>query len=163
MQPGVEASSETGAKHEVKIVNQAMVLEDNVPTRPSGFCNVNQLFEVNIRQAGRIDVLRGPGTVTYGSNALHGAIEVLTPGPAARPFSEFALEAGTDDYYRGSFNMSGSHSALQASYTDSGSFREAESFQHGLFNFQIEHATDRSMGRTSFAYANLDQDTAGDI
>jgi hypothetical protein len=44
--------------------------------------------------------------------------------------------------------------------TDSGSFREAESFQQGLFNGQIEHATDRSVGRTSFAYARLDQDTA---
>jgi iron complex outermembrane receptor protein len=116
-----------------------LVMEDvNVPTRPSGFCNVNQLFEVNIRrQAGRIDVLRGPGTVTYGSNALHGAIDVLTPGPAASPFSEYTLETGSDDYYRGSSNMSGAHSALQASYTDSGGFREAESFQHGLFNFQL--------------------------
>lgn len=140
-----------------------MVLEDDVPTRPSGFCNVNQLFEVNVRQADRIDVIRGPGTVTYGSNALHGVINVMTPGHAGVPFSEFALEAGTDDYYRGSLAMSGSNSALQASYTDSGSFRDDEGFRHGLFNLQMEHSTTRSSGRTSFAYANLDQDTAGYI
>ena len=78
-----------------------MVLEDEIPTRPSGFCNVNQLFEVNIAQADQIVVLRGPGTVTYGSNALHGAIDVLTPGPSGESFSEYAFEAGTDDYYRG--------------------------------------------------------------
>ena len=41
-----------------------MVLEDEIPTRPSGFCNINQLFEVNIAQAEQILVLRGPGTVT---------------------------------------------------------------------------------------------------
>lgn len=171
--PGVWVSSGSGQEHLTAIRSPVltgagacaafMVLEDNVPTRPSGFCNVNQMFEVNIRQAGRIDVLRGPGTVTYGSNALHGAIAVLTPGPAGSPFSEYALEAGSDDYYRGSLKMSGAHSALQASYTDSGSFREAESFQHGLFNFQMEHATGKSAGRTSFAYARLDQDTAGYI
>ncbi len=171
--PGAWISSGSGQEHLTAIRSPVltgagacsafMVLEDDVPTRPSGFCNVNQLFEVNIRQAGRIDVLRGPGTVTYGSNALHGAINVLTPGPLARTFSEYSLEAGTDNYYRGSYAMAGAHSALQASYTDSGSFRDAESFRHGLFNLQLEHTADRSTGRTSFAYANLDQDTAGYI
>ena len=38
-----------------------MVLEDDIPTRASGFCNVNQLFEVNIAPAKRIDVVHGPG------------------------------------------------------------------------------------------------------
>ncbi|NOR20191.1 MAG: TonB-dependent receptor plug domain-containing protein, partial [Xanthomonadales bacterium] len=71
-----------------------MVLEDEIPTRPSGFCNVNQLFEVNVAQARQINVLRGPGTVTYGSNALHGAIDILTPGPSADPFAEYGLEIG---------------------------------------------------------------------
>ncbi len=140
-----------------------MVLEDEIPTRPSGFCNVNQLFEVNIAQANQIVVLRGPGTVTYGSNALHGAIDILTPGVSVEPFTEYALEAGTDDYYRGRFAMSGAHSALQANFTDSGSFRDDEHFQHGLFNLQLAHTVGQSTGRTSFAYASLDQDTAGFI
>jgi iron complex outermembrane receptor protein len=140
-----------------------MVVEDDVPTRPSGFCNVNQLFEVNISQANRIDVLRGPGTVIYGSNALHGAINIFTPGPDSLPFGEFAVEAGTDAYYRGSIEMSGAHSALQASYTDSGSFRDAESYQHGLLNLQFDHNIEQIQGRTSFAYAYLEQQTAGYI
>ncbi len=171
--PGAWISTGSGQEHLTAIRSPAltgagacgafMVLEDDVPTRPSGLCNVNQLFELNIRQAGRIDVLRGPGTVTYGSNALHGAINVVTPGPAANPYSKFTLEVGTDDYYRGAFAGSGAHSALQASYTDAGSFREAESFQHGLFNFQMEHFSGKFTGRTSFAYASLDQDTAGYI
>ena len=140
-----------------------MLLEDDVPTRPSGFCNVNQLFEVNIAQARLIKVLRGPGTVTYGSNALHGAIDVLTPGPVALPFAEYGLEIGTDDYYRGLVSVSGSQTALQASFTDSGSFRDDEQFQHGLFNFQATHSVGQVSGRTSFTYAKLDQDTAGFI
>lgn len=140
-----------------------MVLEDNVPTRPSGFCNVNQLFEVNVAQAKRIDVVRGPGIVAFGSNAMHGSIDVLTPGPSAGPFAEFSLEAGTDSYYRGGLALSGVHSALQGNFTNSGSFRDDESFQHALLNMQFAHSVGRSTGRTSFAYARLDQDTAGYI
>ena len=140
-----------------------MVLEDEVPTRPSGFCNVNQLFEVNIAQANQINILRGPGTVTYGSNALHGAIDVLTAGPSAAPYTKYGLEIGSDNYYRGLFSMSGRQTALQANFTDAGSFRDDEHFQHGLFNFQANHSLGNSNGRTSLAYANLDQDTAGFI
>lgn len=171
--PGAWVSNGSGQEHLTAIRSPVltgagacsafMVLEDDVPTRPSGFCNVNQLFEVNIAQADRIDVRRGPGTVTYGSNALHGAIDILTPGPASSPFAEFSLETGSDAYYRGSLALSGAHSALQASYTDSGSFRDAESFRHGLLNFQLEHTVNRATGRTSFAYAHLDQQTAGYI
>jgi len=140
-----------------------MVLEDDIPTRPSGFCNVNQLFEVNIAQSKRIDVVRGPGIVAFGSNAMHGSIDVLTPGPSPEPFGEFSMETGTDSYYRGGLVLSGAHSALQANYTDSGSFRDDESFQHALLNMQFTHKAGRSTGRTSFAYARLDQDTAGYI
>jgi len=140
-----------------------MVLEDQVPTRPSGFCNINQLFEVNIAQARQIDVLRGPGTVTYGSNALHGAISVLTNGPSREKLTEFGLEYGSHNYVRGLVSLSGSQTALQANLTDSDTFRDDEHFRHGLFNFQATHDVGASTGRTSFAYANLDQDTAGYI
>jgi len=171
--PGAWISSGSGQEHLTAIRSPVltgsgacgafMVLEDDVPTRPSGFCNVNQLFEVNIAQAGRISVLRGPGTVTYGSNALHGAIDVLTPGPSAVPFGEYGLEIGSDDYYRGHLSIFGTNTALQANFTDAGSFRDDEHFQHGLFNFQATHSVGQASGRTSFAYANLDQDTAGFI
>jgi len=171
--PGAWISTGSGQEHLTAIRSPVltgpgacgafMVLEDEIPTRPSGFCNVNQLFEVNIAQANQVVVLRGPGTVTYGSNALHGAINIRTPGPSVMPFSEYALEAGTDDYYRGRFAISGAHAAFQANYTDSGSFREDERYQHGLVNLQTVHSVSNSTAYTSFAYANLDQDTAGFI
>lgn len=140
-----------------------MVLEDGVPTRPAGFCNVNQLFELNIAQASQIDVLRGPGTVAHGSNAMHGAIEITTPGTTDKKPNELSLEVGSDDYKRGLFSAAGEHMAVQLNVTDAGSFRDDEHFQHGLFNWQMEHTIAGYTGRTSLAYANLDQDTAGFI
>ncbi|MCS6947245.1 MAG: TonB-dependent receptor plug domain-containing protein, partial [Steroidobacteraceae bacterium] len=36
-----------------------LLLEDGLPLRPVGFCNVNELFETNTEQAEAIEVLRG--------------------------------------------------------------------------------------------------------
>ena len=41
-----------------------LILEDGLPLRPAGFCNVNDLFEINTEQAGALEVLRGPGSAT---------------------------------------------------------------------------------------------------
>jgi iron complex outermembrane recepter protein len=40
-----------------------LFLENGIPIRPTGFCNVNELFEVNSEQAQSIEVLRGPAGV----------------------------------------------------------------------------------------------------
>ena len=52
--------------------------QDGISMRSPGFCNVNQLFDANLLQAGKVEVLKGPATVVFGSNALHGIINVLT-------------------------------------------------------------------------------------
>jgi len=64
-----------------------LVLEDGIPIRPVGSCNVNELFEVNLEQAAAIEKLRGPGSVLYGSSAVHGIINVLPPLPGRLPAS----------------------------------------------------------------------------
>src|SRR5690349_8580665 len=62
-----------------------LFLENSVPIRPVGFCNVNELFEVNTEQANSIEVLRGPAGVVYGSGAMHGAINILAASPKDLP------------------------------------------------------------------------------
>jgi iron complex outermembrane recepter protein len=73
-----------------------LYLENAVPIRPAGFCNINNLFEVNSEQAERIEVLRGAGSALFGSNAMHGAINVVTP-TAAEP-GRIAYENGPDGF-----------------------------------------------------------------
>ena len=46
-----------------------LVMEDGFPIRPIGFCNVNEMFEINTSQAAAIEILRGPGTAVMGANA----------------------------------------------------------------------------------------------
>jgi iron complex outermembrane recepter protein len=64
-----------------------LVLEDGVPIRAPGFANVNDLWETSLDFAERVEVVRGPGSALYGSNAVHGLVNVITPTPAESPSS----------------------------------------------------------------------------
>ena len=78
-----------------------LILEDGIPTRPAGFCNVNQLFELDSEQAQTIEVIRGPTNAMYGGNGLHGAVNVLMPEPESAPRIYTSLESGPNNYWRG--------------------------------------------------------------
>jgi outer membrane receptor protein involved in Fe transport len=56
-----------------------LVLEDGVPIRSPGFANINELYETSLDFAHRVEVTRGPGSALYGSNAVHGVVNVVTP------------------------------------------------------------------------------------
>lgn len=77
-----------------------LYLEDGVPTRATGFFNHNGLYEVNLPQAGGIEVLKGPGTALYGSDAIGGIVNVLTRPAPARPTLEATAEGGGAGYMR---------------------------------------------------------------
>ena len=55
-----------------------LIMEDGVPVRPSGFCNVNGLFETSYELAQGVEAITGPASARYGANAMHGVINVLT-------------------------------------------------------------------------------------
>src|SRR5688572_27960675 len=77
-----------------------LVAEDNMPIRPVGFCNLNDMFELNYEQAGAIEVLRGPGSAMYGASAVHGIVNVLTPEVADLAKYSAGLEGGSDSFLR---------------------------------------------------------------
>lgn len=71
-----------------------LYLEDGIPMRAPGFANINGLMEAVDGLASRIEVIRGPGSAVYGSNALHGLVNVITPEPADAG-ALFEVEAGS--------------------------------------------------------------------
>lgn len=104
--PGVHVSELSGEGHSMAIRQPIttkpmyLYLEDGVPTRATGFFNHNALYEVNLPQAGGVEVLKGPGTALYGSDAIAGVVNVLTEPPPATPQAELSLEGGTYGYER---------------------------------------------------------------
>jgi len=48
-----------------------------VPIRPVGFCNVNEMFEINTGQADSIGTLRGPSTSLYATRCRTPRVDYL--------------------------------------------------------------------------------------
>jgi len=140
---------------------------DGVPLRSAGFCNINELFEANIELAGRIEVVRGPGGVTYGSNALHGVINVISPSVDQAGKKSVSFEAGPHDYGRTTGSVShwsGQH-GLRADMVLShdNSFRDASGFDQQRVVLRHEYSKQQESGLnvvSSLAYNNLNQETA---
>ena len=143
---------------------EVLTTEDGLPIRPTGMCNVNQLFEVNTEQASGLEIWRGPGTVFYGSNAIHGVINVLSPSIDQ---NQLSLQLGSHDYSRikaGWRGVQGVQSLqIAANGVSDGGFKDESGFdqqkisvKHGWSNTNIET-------QTHLTAVNLNQETAGYI
>ncbi|MEZ6012013.1 MAG: TonB-dependent receptor [Hyphomonas sp.] len=101
--PGVNVQMNSGQEHLIAIRSPVLtggagqgsflILENGVPTRSPGFGNVNSLIEPHHEIADAIEVVRGPGSAKYGSNAVHGLINVILPEPGEG--SEIRASYGT--------------------------------------------------------------------
>ena len=90
--PAVYISQGSGQEHLTSIrspvlsggagAGSFLYLEDGIPLRSPGFGNVNGLMESIIEIGDRAEVVRGPGSTLYGSNAVHGLFNVITPTPS---------------------------------------------------------------------------------
>jgi len=144
-----------------------LFLENSIPIRPTGFCNVNELFEVNSEQASSIEVLRGPAGVVYGSGAMHGAINVIQAAPADLPRQSLSLEGGPDEFYRGRLTLSSTGETTDLGgaviATHDGGWRDHSGLDEQKLNLALSHRGDDSTLGVQFAGTNLNQETAGFI
>lgn len=140
-----------------------LVLEDGIPIRPVGSCNVNELFEVNVEQAGAIEVLRGPGSALYGSSAVHGMVNVIPPLPAGLPALGLGLEAGSDDYYRLRLAASGGDLGLALHATEDGGWRDQSGFAEQKLSGVWTAAPAQGALTLRLSATHLEQETAGFI
>lgn len=174
--PGVWLGRGSGQEHLTAIRSPVLTgagscggflfLEDGIPIRPSGFCNVNQMFEMHTEQATGVEVIRGPGNALYGSNALHGIVNVLTAATGGAPDTTYAIEAGSNKYLRFRTLLSGgSETPLLASllYADDGGFRDDSGYRQGKLQLAAKWDIAAAEFTTVFSATDLDQETAGFI
>jgi iron complex outermembrane receptor protein len=140
---------------------------DSINLRAPGFCNVNQLFDSNFEQAGRIEVIRGPATALYGSNAMHGVINVLSAAPTEQLDHSLAVEAGPYDFYRTKYRYSDTVGnqgfSVSANATTDGGYKDDSGYDQQKAILRHDYAGDTWDFRTVLDGANLKQDTAGYI
>lgn len=114
-----------------------LFLEDNLPTRPTGFFNHNGLYELNIPQAAGLEITKGPGSALYGSDAIGGMINSLTKAPSREKEASVNVEGGSFGWARllasgsGAFskeNPSSPAARLDFNATQSKGFRDETAY-----------------------------------
>lgn len=143
-----------------------LYMEDGVPLLAAGFANVNGLFEANTELAHRIEIVRGPGSVLYGSNALHGLVNVLTPD-AREATNRATLWRGPHEHtsLSGLLGMPTQDGALlfAGHAGHDGGYRASSGYDQQKALLRYDGAAgDWEIGG-KLAYQNLNQDTAGFI
>ena len=137
------------------------MLEDGFPLRPTGFCNVNELFESNTSQAAAIEVVRGPGSSVYGANAVHGTLHVISPSAAALQGARASLVGGVDGFVNVAGELGDGRSGLYGTWRHDDGFRVDSAVRELKLN--AVHETPLAAGelRWRAVATRLDQDTAG--
>ncbi|WP_066836361.1 TonB-dependent receptor [Rufibacter ruber] len=83
-----------------------LYLEDGIPIRASGDFNHNALIEINQAALKNIEVIRGPASSLYGSEAIGGAVNFITLAPSPVLSAKVQLEASNQGYRRTDFSVS---------------------------------------------------------
>jgi len=144
-----------------------LILENGVPTRSAGFGNVNALFEVHHETAEAIEVVRGPASVRYGSNAVHGLLNFIDPEPGAQTGQTLTLSANSLQRARAdataNFSTNGIDSWIGLSVMDDAGWRDASGVDQQKLTWRSKVQGETWNAVATFAAVNLNQETAGFI
>ncbi|WP_207420465.1 TonB-dependent receptor [Desertivirga brevis] len=77
-----------------------LYLEDGLPIRPTGIFNHNALYEINMNGLKGIEVIKGPASSLYGSNAIGGSINFITANPPIGQQAQLSVQGDGYNYYR---------------------------------------------------------------
>lgn len=172
--PGVWVSNLSGEGHSTSIRQPLttspvyLYLEDGIPTRSTGFFNHNALYEINVPQSGGIEVMKGPGSALYGSDAIGGTINVLTRTPPREAEFELTGEAGS--YGWGRVLMSGGNAqgddAWRASLnlTRTDGWQDDAGYDRQTGTARWDHALgDDALLKTVLSFSKVDQQHVGKL
>ena len=170
--PGVNIQMNSGQEHLIAIRSPVLtggagqgsflIMENGVPVRSPAFGNVNSLFEPHHEVASAIEVVRGPGSAKYGSNAVHGLVNVILPDVGAG--SETVASYGTLGRWRSDVTLDqGEHWLAAVSIQKDTGWRD----NTGMDQQKLTVVGDWALGgwdTTGWLTAsNLNQETAGFI
>lgn len=170
--PGVHINITSGEGHQTAIRQPLttspvyLFLEDDIPIRSTGFFNHNALYEVNIPQAGGIEVLKGPGSALHGSDAIGGVINVLTRPTPAEPEAQITLEGGPYGWVRllGTAGNGWETDCLRGdlNLTRTDGWRDHTKYdrQNATLRWDRFLASGATV-KTVLSYSDIDQETAG--
>jgi len=138
--------------------NYVKVLVDGVPVNaPGGTFDFANLTTDNVE---RIEVLRGPASVLYGSDAVAGVVQIFTRGGGRSPRASVAARGGTYGTLEGELELGGGsrragYSASAATAATDGFLPFNNDYRNSSFTGQLRLApTARTDARLSARYTD---------
>ena len=77
-----------------------LYLEDGIPIRTTGLFNHNALLEMNMASVKNIEVIKGPSSSLYGSEAIGGVVNFITMSPTVVPVAKLSVQGNNLGYKR---------------------------------------------------------------
>ncbi len=170
--PGVHVNV-TGGEGHMTAIRQPITtkpvylyLEDGIPVRSTGFFNHNALYEINVPQSGGIEVLKGPGTALYGSDAIGAVINVLTRPAPLEPEADINLEAGEHGWRRALLSAGNTWDAdglrADVNLTRTDGWRDDTDYERYTGTLRWDRYLDSgAVLKSVLTYSDIDQQTAG--
>ncbi len=143
-----------------------LYLEDGIPSRSTGFFNHNALYEINLPQADRIEVTKGPANALYGSDAIGGVVNVSTRAAALKPEASLSMEGGRFGFGRTLASVSDTWGQngirLDGNFTRTDGWRAATDYarEAGSARWDRRFSNGGKL-RTVATFSLIDQQTAG--
>jgi len=170
--PGIWISRGSGQEHLTSIrspiltgpgaCGSFLILEDGIPVRPNGFCNVNGLFETQTEIASSLEVIRGPASARYGSNAMHGVINVVSR--SIEDINTFSSNLGPNGYKNFKSSIGDSKNwRINSLFSSDGGFRKESGYDQQKFHLKNKFIFYNADTIFNLRLTNLNQETAGYI
>ncbi len=167
--PGVWVTRNSGQEHLTAIRSGVLtgtgacgaflLLENGIPVRPAGFCNVNGLFEINTEQASQLEVIRGPASSRYGGNALYGVINAVTF--ATNPSNQIGFRLGSDQFRQVRLETGNESVSFRGHATNDGGYRDQTGLEQYKANLELSKQVSNWQVDSMFSVTRLDQETGG--
>ncbi len=140
---------------------------DGIPLRATGFCNVNQLFDLNYEQASKIEVIKGPAPSSFGSDSMHGVINILSAPPSLELDHKISFEYGAYGFKRAKYHYrnksKSSGISLNANASSDEGYQTDSGYDQQKFSLRWENFGQNWSTRFATELSNLNQETAGYI
>lgn len=146
-----------------------LYLEDGLPIRPTGIFNHNSLYEINMSGVKDIEVIKGPASSLYGSNAIGGAVNFITQVPPEGDAGAISLQGNNYNYRRLDANAgftSGKFGLYTGGYVahQKDSWQDYSDFDKSSVNFKTTYDFNiNTKLSTSASYNYLNTQTPGSL
>ena len=170
--PGVWISRGSGQEHLTAIRSPVLagpgacgsflVLEDGLSVRPTGFCNVNGLFETFYEMATKVETITGPASARYGANAMHGVINILSKPISSE--NKIYTNIGPNDYRNFKIRVGNQKNlSFDGFFANNDGFRNQSGYDQQKIRVQSNFLISSWSATLKATLTNLNQETAGYI